>query len=109
MSADVACVTSLRNCSIFVWCSVGIDLIGAVVLLIGLAVFTCEICLNLCTNTDPVSDFDGLHIFADFDRLTNYFMTNAQWQWNFSPTTSDGVNIGTADTAGWSVLVSLEA
>lgn len=78
MSTDVAGVTPLRDGSIFVGCSVGVDLVWAVVLLIGFAVLTCEICLNLCTDADPISHFDGFYFFANFDRPTHYFMTNAQ-------------------------------
>ena len=70
--AHVRGVASLRNGTIFVWCAVGVYRVGAVVLLVRFAVVACEIGLDLCTNTNTVTDLDRLHIFANLDSLANH-------------------------------------
>lgn len=70
-----------------------------VVLVVGLAKFALQTGTDLSANTNTVSNLDGGHFVADFDRFTDDFMTNANWERAFAPTASDGMDIGAADTA----------
>lgn len=46
-----------------------------------------------------VANLDGGDILSDLDCAANNFVTNTQRQRNLSPTTSDGVQIRSANTA----------
>jgi len=52
----VARVTTLSNGAVWVWGTVCVDRIGAVVLLIGLAVVASQVSTDLSADTDTVSD-----------------------------------------------------
>jgi len=45
----------------------------------------------LSSNADSVSDFDGLHVRADFDGTTDDLMSNANWERAFAPSTAVAV------------------
>lgn len=49
-------VTTLSNGSVWVWSTVGVDHVWAVVLLVSLAVVASQVGTNLGTNTDTVAD-----------------------------------------------------
>jgi len=60
-------VTTLGDGSIRVRGTVSVDLIGAVVLLVGLAVAAGKIGTDLCTDTNTVADLDVLDLASDLD------------------------------------------
>ena len=114
----MAGVTTLGDGSIWVWSAIGVDSLGAVVLLVGLAVVAGQVCTDLGTDTDTISDpcnvisildsvntsfvgsLDGLDVLADLDGAANDFVTNAERKGDLAPAASDGVDIGSADTTG---------
>lgn len=59
--------------------------------LVCFAIGTCQICLDLSTHADSVSDFDGLNARSDLDCPTNDLMSNANGERAFTPTTTDSV------------------
>lgn len=87
-------VTTLGDCSIRVRSTVGVDLVWAVILLVGLAVVASEIGSDLSTDTNAVSDFDVLHLASDLDGATNNFVADAKRKRNLAPTAGDRVNVG---------------
>lgn len=99
MCSDVRGVATLRESAIWVWSTVGVDAVWAVVLLVGLAVAASQVGANLGTNTDTVADLDGLDILSDLDSTANNLVTDAEWEWGTTPTTGDGVDVRSADTA----------
>ena len=93
MSSDVRSITTLCNCSIGVRCAIGIDCLGAVVFLVGLAVVASQIGANLGTDTDSVADLDGSHVLADLDGAANNLVTDTKGKRNLSPTSRNAVEI----------------
>ena len=71
----------------------------AVVLIVGLAELALQTGTDLGANTNTVSNFDRCHLIADFDRLANDFMTNADRERAVAPSASDGVHIRAAYSA----------
>jgi len=65
-----------------------------------LAVATGKVCSNLGTNTNTVADLDVLHLGSDLDGLSNDLVADTERERNLAPSSGDGVNVGTADTAG---------
>ena len=60
----------------------------------------CEICANLCTDTNAVSDLNVLDFGADLDGLANDLVAYAEGEWDVgAPASTDLVDIGGADTA----------
>jgi len=98
--ANVRGISSLGNGSIWIRRAIGIDGVGAIVLLISLAVLACQIGTNLRANTNPVSDLNILDGLSDLDRLANDFVADTDRQWDFTPTSSYGVDIRSAHTTG---------
>lgn len=70
-----------------------------VVLVIRLAKLAVQAGTDLSANTDTVSNFHGCDLIADFDRLADNFMTDADWERAVAPAAIDSMNIGAADTA----------
>ena len=99
MTSHMTTIPALRDSPILVRRSKRINSIGAVVLLVRLAVIARQICLDLRSYAHTIADFDSLDIFADLDGLADNLMTNTDGQWTFAPAAVDGVNIGSADTA----------
>jgi len=113
---DVRGVTTLRDGAIRVGCTVGVDGVGAVVLLVSLAVVAGQVGTNLSANTDwivvsmvclqielwtertSVADLAVRDLVADLDDLANDLVANAKREGSVTPTSSDGVKIGSADT-----------
>ena len=50
--------------------------IGAVVLLVSLAVAALQAGADLSANTDSVADLDSLHVFADLESSANDLVAN---------------------------------
>lgn len=100
MCADVAGVSTLRDSAVSVLSTVCVDLVWAVVLLVRLAVVAGKIGTNLSTNTSAVTNLNLGDLGADLDNLADDLVSYAERQRNvFSPSTSDGVDVGSADTA----------
>ena len=113
---DVRGVTTLRDGAIRVRCTVCVDGVGAVVLLVSLAVVAGQVGTNLSTNTDwivvnmvclqielwtertSVADLAVRDLVADLDDLANDLVANAKRKGSVTPTSSDGVKIGSTDT-----------
>jgi hypothetical protein len=97
----MAGVSTLGNSAIRVLRAVGINLIGAIVLLVGLAVVAREIGATLSANTNSVSNLDVLDLGADLDSFPDDLVAYAERQRDvLAPSTSDGVKIRRAYTAG---------
>jgi hypothetical protein len=78
-----------------------VDLVGAVVLLVGLAVVASQVGANLRANTNTVADLHLGDLGANLDNLANDLVSYAEGQRDIlSPSSSDGVDVGSADTAG---------
>ena len=75
------------------------NLVRTVVLVVRFAKLALQTGTDLGTNTNTVSNLDGCHLVADFDGLTDDFVTDADWERAIAPTTSDGMDIRAADSA----------
>lgn len=96
----MAGVATLGDSSIGVLCAVGVELVGAVVLLVGLAVVAREVGTDLSTNTNAVSDLDVFNLGANLDGLANDLVSYAKRERDVpAPAAIDLVDIGRADTA----------
>ena len=93
MCTDVAGVSTLCECAVLVLCAVGVDSGWAVVLLVCLAVVTGQIGLDLGTDTDTVSDLDGLDCVANLDSAADDLVAYAKRQRSVTPSSSDCVDI----------------
>lgn len=81
--------------------TVCVDLVGAVVLLVRLAVVASQVGANLSTNTSAVANLNLGDLGADLDDLADNLVSYAERKRNvLSPSASDGVDVGCADTAG---------
>lgn len=78
-----------------------------IVLIIGLAHFALQASPNLSANTDTVSDLDGRYLFTNLDGLTNDFVSDTEWERGFSPAAGDGMDVGTAHTAGLNLDINV--
>jgi hypothetical protein len=80
--------------------SVSVDLVGAVVLLVVFALVASQVGTDLSTNTGTVTDLNASDLVSDLDDLSDDLVSYAERKRDLlSPTTSDGVNIGSANTA----------
>lgn len=99
MSADVTRVATLCNGAIGVGSTVGIDRVGAVVLLVGLAVSARKIGANLSANACAVANLEVLDLGAYFDNFADDLVSYAERERDFaSPTAGNGVNVRGTDT-----------
>lgn len=73
--------------------------VGAVVLVVALALRALETRPNLSANTDAVALFYILDAFAHLDCLADDLVAYADRSVSLAPTAGDSVNIGAADTA----------
>lgn len=101
MRSHVARIAALCDGTIWVRRPICVNLVGAVVLLVGFALGASQVGANLCANTDAISDLHSCDLGPDIDDLANDLVTDAEGQWDvFVPATSDCVDVGCADTAG---------
>lgn len=85
--------------AILVLCAISFKLVGAVILLVGLAIVAREVGTNLSSNTNSVSNLDVLDLKADLDSFANDLVAYAKRKRNILiPPASNGVNIRCADT-----------
>jgi hypothetical protein len=96
----MAGVSTLCNCAVGVLSTICVDLVGAVVFLVVLALVASKIGTNLSTDSGAVSDLDSGDLVTNLDDLANNLVSYAERQRKFlSPSSSDGVDIGSANTA----------
>jgi hypothetical protein len=81
--------------------------VGAIVLIIALALRALQTSPNLCTDADSVSNLASGNSIADLDGLSDNFMANTDGQWHFTPTSIDAVDIRTADTTAFDLDVDI--
>lgn len=86
-------ISTLGDDTVGVRSTVGVDLVGAVVLLVRLAVVASEIGADLSTDTDAVADLDVLDLASDLDGTTDDFVAYAEGEGSLAPSTSDGVDV----------------
>lgn len=79
----------------------------AIVLIVTLALWALQARPNLGTDTSTVADLECRDLGANFYDLANDLMTDGDWCWRFTPTSCDGMNIGTADTTALNLDVNI--
>jgi hypothetical protein len=67
--------------------------IGAVVLLVSLAVVALEARADLSANTDSVADLDSLHVFADLESAANDLVADTERHRSITPATYQRTNV----------------
>jgi len=75
-----------------------VDHVGAVVLLVRLAVYALSARPDLSTNTDSVALLELGDLVTDLENSSYNLVAHAKRKGCLAPSTSDGVNIGTTDT-----------
>ena len=94
VDTNVGRVTSLGDGAVGMLSTVGIDLVGAVVLLVGLAVVAGKIGANLSTGSHTVANLVLGDLGSDLDDAANDLVSYAQGKGNVvSPSTGDGVDV----------------
>jgi hypothetical protein len=97
----MARVTTLCDCAVGVLGTVCVDLVGAVVLLVVLALVAGKIGANLSTDTSAVSNLDAGDLVTDLDNLADNLVSYAERKRKLlSPSSGNGVDVRSADTAG---------
>lgn len=81
--------------------------VGAIILLICFAELALQTRLDLSTDANTVSNFHSRDLITDFNSLANDLVTDADWEWAVSPTASNGVDIGSANTAALNLNVNV--
>lgn len=98
--------TSISSLVLIVLGTIRINLVWAVVLVIGLALWALQARPDLSSDTDTISHLDSGDLVSNLDGLSNDFVTSTNsWVLVYgklavAPTASDCVDIGTADTTG---------
>ena len=94
VNTNVRRVTSLGDSAVRVLSAVGIDLVRAVVLLVGLALVAGKIGADLGTRSNTVANFVLGDLGSDLDDTANDLVSYAQGKGNVvSPSTGDGVDV----------------
>ena len=94
----MARIATLSNGAIFVRSTIGINGIGAVVFLVGLAVVTCEVGADLSSNTSAVANLEVFNLGANLYDFADDFVADAQRKGDiFSPSASYSVDVGCAN------------
>jgi hypothetical protein len=65
--------------------TIGVYLMGAVVLIVTLAIFAFETSPDLCADANSVANLDGLDILSHFHSATDYFVANSERSWVVAP------------------------
>jgi hypothetical protein len=101
MCANVTREPALRDSAIrTVRRTVGVDLVGAVILVVRFAVRAGQIGRDLCTNTSTIADLKPGDLRSNFDDLADNLVSYTQRERNvLAPATGDRVNVRGADTA----------
>lgn len=93
MCTDVAGISTLRDSAVGVWRTIGVDLLGAVILVITFALLALHTGLDLRSDTDAVANLDCADFGADLDGLSNDFMTDTKGQRHLTPAAIDAVDV----------------
>ena len=98
---NVTRVSSLAHNAVvlWVWCTVCVDHLRAVVLLVALAVDALSAGTDLSTDTDSLTLLELLDLVTDPDDLADDLVSNTKRKRSAAPSTSDGVNIRAANSA----------
>jgi len=107
MCTNMAGVTALRDGTIGIRCAVGIDLMGAIILISILAEIALKASSYLSTNAYSISNLHSGDLVANSNGLANDFVADADGKRCLSPSTCNCVNIRSADTTSI-LLVILE-
>jgi len=98
---NVARVSSLaHNAGLWVWGTVCVDHLRAVVLLVTLAVDALSAGTDLSTDTDSLALLELGDLVTNSEDLANDFVSNTERKRSVAPSTSDAVHVGAANTAG---------
>ena len=73
----------------------------------GLADIALQTSPDLSSNTNTVTYLDSCNALSNLDSPANNLVTYTEWLVEVSPATSDGMNIRTADTAGFDLDVDI--
>ena len=79
----------------------------AIILIVALALWALQTRPDLGTDTSTVADLECRDLGANFYNFANDFMANGDGSWRFTPTSSDGMDIGTADTTALDLDVDI--
>ena len=94
VNTNVRRVTSLGDSAVRVLSAVSIDLVRAVVLLVGLALVAGKIGADLGTRSNTVANLVLGDLGSDLDDAANDLVSYAQGKGNVvSPSTGDGVDV----------------
>lgn len=97
----MAGVAAHGDSSVGVRRAIGVDGVGAVVLLVGFAVSAGQIGRDLGAHASAIANLEVLHILADLDDLADDFVADAERKRDIgAPATGDGVDVTGADAAG---------
>ena len=99
MGANVGGVAALADGAVGVLGGKGVDGVGAVVLLVGLAVGAGQIGADLGADADAVAGLGRLDVGADLEHAADDFVADADGQGTVAPAAIDGVHVGAADAA----------
>jgi hypothetical protein len=81
MCSYVARESALSDGAVRVLCAIGFNLVGAVVLLVGLAIVARKVGTNLSSNTNSVSNLNVLNLRTDLNGLANNLVAYAKREW----------------------------
>lgn len=82
------------------WSTVGVNLLGTVVLIVRPAVHTLHARPDLSTDTNSVAFLEPGDLVTNLEDLSNNLVADTERKRSITPSTSDGVNVGTTDTTG---------
>jgi len=98
---NVTRVSSLaHDAGLWVWCTVCVDHLRAVVLLVTLAVDALSASTDLSTNTDSLALRELLDLVTNSEDSADNLVSYTERKRSVAPTTSDGVNVRSTDSAG---------
>ena len=80
---------------------------GAVVLVVALALLALQTRPDLSSNTNTIPDLCAGDLVADLDSLANDLMSNTDGQGDFAPSSSDSMNIRATDTTALNLDVNV--
>jgi len=81
--------------------------VGAVVLVVTLALRALQASPDLSSHAHSVALFDGLNLGSDLDGFANDLVSDTDWEWCITPSTVDGVDVTTTDTTAFDLDVNV--
>jgi len=89
-----------HNAGLWVWGTVCVDHLRAVVLLVTLAVDALSAGTDLSTNTDSLALLELGNLVTDSEDLADNLVSDTERERSVAPSTSNGVNVRSANSAG---------